>query len=264
MKTLLSTLPCAAGILIALAACSSNSAKHDVDAGHQLDGSGPGSDGAMSQDGGSDSGQTCVASMFGAQDIVDPGDDTVIVWGGPLTNDLGDGGSSSFEIQFYGDAGMTNLGTTVDLAAGAQANFSTCSACLLVLSHDANGGVARTFYQSGGTLTLTQDPLGTKHLLGSTANLAFTEVTIDPDTYVSTPVSGGKCLSVGTLTLDKNSVPNAWTCGANTFNDGTTCNCMCGALDPDCGITNAPVLGCTGQQYCSNDACVTPPANDTC
>ena len=156
------------------------------------------------------------------------------------------------------------LAGTFDLAMGNQTDFATCAACLLVGTTDATGAAVRTYFQSGGTLTLTEDPFTNKHMIGTVTNLALVEVTIDPSTAASTLVPGGKCISVGTVALDHTVVPNAWTCAPAAYSDGTTCDCMCGAPDPDCDIAASPVTGCTTNQLCSNALCVTPPPNDTC
>ena len=105
----------------------------------------------------------------------------------------------------------------------------------------------------------------TGHMTGTITNLALVEATIDPTTFTSTLVAGGKCLAVGNITLDHTMVPNAWTCAAAAYNDGTTCDCMCGIPDPDCGIAAAPITGCTTGQVCTAAGmCATPPSNDTC
>jgi hypothetical protein len=42
------------------------------------------------------------------------------------------------------------------------------------------------------------------------------------------------------------SPPARWTCSAARFADGVTCDCGCGAPDPDCGSSSLPVGGCPG------------------
>jgi hypothetical protein len=55
-----------------------------------------------------------------------------------------------------------------------------------------------------------------------------------------------------------------WTCEEAKFDDGTNCDCGCGAADPDCSVTPAlPLLGCeTGESCNTAGACV--PADWTC
>ncbi len=227
-------------------------------------------------DGGTDgSGSgTCTTTVTGAQALdQNPGDGTFISWVAPVTTDLGGGGASTISFQFFQVDGDTLTGA-IDLTAGDQDNNGTCAACVLVFDNDATGTAVKTFFQSGGTMTLTADPLATSHLSGSIANLSLVEVTLDSQTGASTLVPGGVCLSVGSVTLSADDVPADWTCAHSAFGDGVNCDCNCGDVDPDCAIAGAPVVGCTGTQVCSQAVCtdtctVTPPtacpvATDTC
>jgi hypothetical protein len=86
----------------------------------------------------------------------------------------------------------------------------------------------------------------------------------DPDCATSLIVTG--CDFAGQVCgLDGTCLaPEDWTCGEDTWNDGTTCNCECGAEDPDCDDDDAPVDGCDVGDVCRQDTCVTPAVNDTC
>lgn len=56
-----------------------------------------------------------------------------------------------------------------------------------------------------------------------------------------------------------------WTCAPAAWEDGTTCDCDCGARDPDCYLDSNPVAGCEAGERCVSDGtCATPPGNDTC
>lgn len=197
-----------------------------------------------------------------------------VVWVAPVTNDLGDGGKSQLTFEFYSG---TDLTQTIDLASGDYANYKTCAACLrLVTINDAGDMLLRAYFQSGGTIKLTGDPLTTQHLTLTATDVSLDEVMIDPDTYESTPVPGGKCLSLGSFTLDRDNIPTTWTCAKAKFNDGASCDCECGRADPDCSTTTNPVVGCTAAQVCGGEGtCIdkcsvfsTPPvgcpANHTC
>ncbi|MCX5746810.1 MAG: PPC domain-containing protein [Proteobacteria bacterium] len=197
-------------------------------------------------------------------------------WGTTLTNtDLGTGvGDSLLRLEFYGGLATTLTGA-IDLTAGEQSNYSTCAACVRVLTLTAdNMDIAKQYFQDGGTLNLTEDPTTNLHMLGSLSNVSLIEVTVDPMTFVSTPVVGGTCTTLAALTLDADQVPAAYTCAHSTYADGTTCNCACGAHDPDCDTAANAVAGCTGTQICGNtDTCTdvcsvfTPtacPAGATC
>lgn len=59
-------------------------------------------------------------------------------------------------------------------------------------------------------------------------------------------------------------VPATWTCEDAAWNDGTTCDCDCGAPDPDCADDQLAVVGCEGEEVCAGGSCVVPAGNDTC
>ncbi|MFO0548362.1 MAG: hypothetical protein U0271_08250 [Polyangiaceae bacterium] len=56
--------------------------------------------------------------------------------------------------------------------------------------------------------------------------------------------------------------PAAWTCDQALFHDGASCDCECGAPDPDCDDLALPVVGCTAPDTCNAGNCV--PAAWTC
>jgi hypothetical protein len=67
-------------------------------------------------------------------------------------------------------------------------------------------------------------------------------------------------------------VPAAWTCKPSKFAEGSTsgtCDCDCGAPDPDCNDKNLDILGCGYKQTCGSDgkcqgAIAPAPAGWTC
>lgn len=180
-----------------------------------------------------------------------------------INEDLGTGTPAFGQIELYSDFGKANFVGTFDLgSAGQDDNYSTCATCFRILGPNAAGdAIEKQWFQTGGSVTFTADPL-TGTLEGTVTNLAMTEVTID-DSFVSTPVAGGSCLSFDALTLTL--IPAAWTCDDAAFNDGATCDCECGGVDPDCSIADAPLTGCDAGQVCGAEGtCETPPANDLC
>jgi hypothetical protein len=195
-----------------------------------------------------------------------------IIWGGP-GGDAGDGNQLTLQFEFYKGIESSLMGT-FDLSMGNQTNYMTCAVCLHAYSLDSSGNPIKEFFQSGGSVTLTEDPFTNQHMIASFSNVTMQEVTIDQNTFASTPVAGGLCASYGNFSVDHDKVPNAYTCAKNTYADGTTCNCGCGggsgsaaatAEDPDCANGNATVNGCTANQICYfNDTCETAPLNDKC
>ncbi|NVB80833.1 MAG: hypothetical protein HOV81_20720 [Kofleriaceae bacterium] len=209
----------------------------------------------------SNTGPMCTETAIApTQTLVDSTEDAIL-WSGPVTTNLGGTGETNIYLEFY--SGLQALTGAIDLAAGSQANYQTCAACIRVVALDAAGKLEKEYFQSGGTITLTEDPFTHQRMIGSVTNLSLVEVNIDrSDTcdetcYQSTPVAGGVCLSLGNLTLNADAVPAEWTCPKADYADGATCNCACGAHDPDCDVANAPVAGCTGAQVCGDeDTCI--------
>ncbi|NVB80466.1 MAG: hypothetical protein HOV81_18885 [Kofleriaceae bacterium] len=203
----------------------------------------------------SNTGPMCTETAIAPTQTLADSNEDAILWSGPVTTNLGATGDTLVQFEFY--SGLDNLTAPIDLAAGNQANYQTCAACIRVLAINAAGNmIEKQYFQSGGTLTLTEDPFTHQRMVGSVTNLSLVEVTVD-DMYKSTPVPGGVCLSLGNLTLNADAVPAEWTCPKADYADGATCNCACGAHDPDCDVANAPVAGCTGAQVCGDeDTCI--------
>ncbi|HEY5926173.1 MAG TPA: PPC domain-containing protein [Kofleriaceae bacterium] len=208
--------------------------------------------------------RACTGVTAGTLDFLTYDPQGFIAWEGPLMGDLGDGNTLVYRYEIYNGI-EASLSGTFDLKAGNQANYKTCAICVRAFSVNAMGEVVKQFFQSGGSVTITQDPYATKHLKATFTDLQLEEVTINQQDFTSTPVAGGGCTSFpSSFMVDRDRVPSAWTCTRTEFDSGTNCDCMCGVSDPDCSIATAPVVGCTTGQACFANACVTPPTNDTC
>ncbi|MBA3541628.1 MAG: pre-peptidase C-terminal domain-containing protein [Deltaproteobacteria bacterium] len=243
-RTLFASLLCAVSLL----GCSDDKKPARPDAG------GGDPDAAVIPDA---PGRTCVTATVGPQEIGEGANDGFISFSGPVTTPLGDGGDSTFALEFYGGLEPT-LAAPIDLSAGNQSNYATCAVCLRVFSTDATGMLARQFFQDSGTVTLTEEPFTNKKMIGSATDVTLVEVTVDPEAtppYTSTEVVGGVCITLGNLTLNADAIPAAWTCADAAYEDGANCDCACGAVDPDCEIATAPVVGCTTGQICSEAVC---------
>lgn len=218
-------------------------------------------------DAGPDAPPVCTPSTVTAgTPVFQAGDTMSVSWAGPVTGMTSDGNMLQFSDQFYSGIEMAGLSGTFALDSGNQMNYSSCALCFLAFTTatDAMGNPLHIFFQSGGSVTLSEDPFTRQHMMGSVSNLTMTEVTIDPNTFASTPVPGGLCVTFGNETLNADNVPPAWTCDHAKWMDGTQCDCMCGAQDPDCDNHMNTVNGCTTGQVCFGGNCATPPANDTC
>jgi hypothetical protein len=211
-----------------------------------------------------DSGVVCSAATSGEQALNQEAQG-FISWFAPVTVDLGDGGEVIMVWEFY-DGIRADLTGTWDLTDSIDGNYETCASCVRVFSLDAGGELARQFFQSAGTITLDASPFAAGRMSGSLNNVSLVEVTIDGQTFESTPIAGGMCLSLGaSVALSADRAPAAWTCDSAAYGSGGDCDCACGAPDPDCQAADAPVTGCEEGQVCVADGtCATPPDNDTC
>lgn len=79
---------------------------------------------------------------------------------------------------------------------------------------------------------------------------------------------GGSCGTCdGELICGKSQicVPKVWTCDGARYGHDGFCDCGCGAHDPDCDNTAAPLLGCAPFHTCDKGGCVsTVPKDWTC
>jgi hypothetical protein len=211
----------------------------------------------------------CTEIEFGTVDTITFGEGFG-VWFADVPTDLGDGGAPIVRMEFLHNAnGDTPVPGVNSLTDPPNDNYATCTTCFLVVSPNADGSEQRFFLQNGGSIDLADDPAVSHNLDGTLSGLTLQEVTIDFDTFESTPVPDGECLELtgADLELLHNDVPNAWTCDDAAFEDGVTCDCACGGgvlADPDCSIPAAPIAGCDAGNVCFDDACFAPPTNDTC
>ncbi|MFO0613851.1 MAG: hypothetical protein U0414_14760 [Polyangiaceae bacterium] len=163
-------------------------------------------------------------------------------------------------VEFYAGGTFNGQNTgTFDLSMGGDDNYETCSRCVRGIS-DVVSGTSKQFFQQSGTMTI---PAGSMHLNG-TINATLTdvtliEVTIDPNTFVSTPVPNGACLHIASANVAATvpaAAPAAWTCNDAFFLDGQDCDCGCGVFDPDCVTPEAGACGfCDDTGSCSATAC---------
>ncbi len=58
--------------------------------------------------------------------------------------------------------------------------------------------------------------------------------------------------------------PVNWTCPAEVFGDGLTCDCACGVNDPDCSVFGLPIEGCDAGEVCRTGSCLAIPPEWTC
>jgi hypothetical protein len=197
--------------------------------------------------------------------------DGAIFWSGDIGETL-DGNKLTYELEFYGGI-EDSLAGTFQLNAGMQANYATCAICLRVFEYDNSmpPALVKQFFQSGGSINLTEDPMVSQKLNASITDLQLVEVDVSDTDFTSTPVAGGQCLNYANNTVMHDNVYNAWTCDHAKYNSGGSCTCQCGITDPDCANDAAALEGCGATDCnggpcdtCFATACVDRPANDLC
>jgi hypothetical protein len=102
-------------------------------------------------------------------------------------------------FEFYSpDSGYPRTGT-FDLSSGANANYATCQQCIIVFQDYTDPGTwTKAFFQTAGTITIDSGSVpGLSPTIGlSWQGITLAEVTIDPDTFVSTLVPDGACYTI--------------------------------------------------------------------
>jgi hypothetical protein len=179
----------------------------------------------------------------------------------------------SLNLQFYPTDMTTSWSGSIDLASAENANYQTCSTCVLVAQDTPDGAApAKLFFQTAGTVDLGTAMLSDQDMDvvpisdGSFTGLKLVEVTIDPDTFESTPVPGGACLELASAPITMPVPPAGWTCSAAYYDDDAGCDCNCGVIDEDCTDTTQTVYGCQAGQTCdaTTATCAGLPTAWTC
>lgn len=112
---------------------------------------------------------------------------------------------------------------------GTDENFGDCAHCVYLVGQSRG----RVYFADQGSLELRQDPYS-RRLDAHITGLRLIEVEVDPVTRASTPVPGGGCAQVADFTATGLFPATGWTCAQDKYNDGQSCECTCGAPDPDC------------------------------
>ncbi|MGM0577900.1 MAG: hypothetical protein ACQEXJ_19395 [Myxococcota bacterium] len=97
----------------------------------------------------------------------------------------------SLNLEFYAE----DIGT-FDLAPAPNDSYATCEQCVQVVV-DAGTAYERRFFQTGGTITVNEGSDPFAGLIDTAlTDVTLVEVTIDPETFETTPVSGGACMEL--------------------------------------------------------------------
>jgi hypothetical protein len=98
------------------------------------------------------------------------------------------------------------VGQPVVLGSGAEANFATCSHCLvLAIGCTTDCSSAAWFFARSGTVTFssvaTSEAAPSASFQGDFENVDLEQVSVNGNTYTSTPVPGGACLHIDSFTF---------------------------------------------------------------
>ncbi len=143
-----------------------------------------------------------------------------------------------YDVQYVG---------TFPLGEGPEENFGTCARCVVAYT---GADWAHGFFADEGALESRVDPF-TQELDVALRDVRLIEVTFEGETITSVPVPGGRCLRLAAADVAQVFPSAGWRCPAEQFRDGTTCNCNCGAWDPDCDEPSRPLAGCMADDVCT-------------
>ncbi len=140
-----------------------------------------GTDAGAGGSGGSDAGAGCtpitVGTLYGQN---------VVTEMGQISPNIGGTDGDWLAVAHDGTTGTFDLSTETDL--------TTCTQCVLAYEDVASGNVGRYYFQTSGSMTVSQASSSTPVFSsGSLSNVKLIEVTIDSNGN-ATPVQGGKCL----------------------------------------------------------------------
>jgi hypothetical protein len=98
-----------------------------------------------------------------------------------------------FQVELYKGFGPFMTGEIVPgtyQLTGAELDYATCGVCVRILSdlNTANGEYVDDYFQTGGTVTITSV---SPNLTLTVSNITLEHVTINPQTFESTPVGDG-------------------------------------------------------------------------
>jgi hypothetical protein len=150
---------------------------------------------------------------------------------------------------YYGLGGAEPLkgpGTSVIGADPANRDYATCSTCVLAYAGcDDTDTCARVYLATAGTLTVSAMSTGGR-FAGSVTGLRLVEVTMDPDTYATTPVAGGETWCVPTLAFDT-PIEGMLPCS-------TSADCAVDAGAPYCHVESSVCVQCLEESHCAGTA----------
>lgn len=137
-------------------------------------------------------------------------------------------------LEFYQEGNSNGFDVTegtYDLGSEANSNYSTCTECVSVMSdyvedEEGSGSYEKRFFQKSGSLTV--EVIDANGEIKGTIAAKLIEVTINSETFESTPVEGGACFEIETAAFDSGiCIPQCD--GKQCGNDG--CGGSCGICE---------------------------------
>lgn len=107
-------------------------------------------------------------------------------------------------VEFYDFGDGSPLTGPGNYPLGANAddqNYETCTTCLIIYADCDAETCAKSFYGTGGTIEVTALDLDAGTVTATLKNVVAVEVTIDENTFVSTPVNNGETFCLGSLSI---------------------------------------------------------------
>ncbi len=175
--------------------------------------------------------------------------------------------ASAISIEFYesaddaGDSPFTGPGTYEMGANEADLNYQTCTSCIRIATECTEGECAKQFFATKATVVINAVDPDSGAVSGTITNLEAQEVTINNDTFESTPVADGETFCVPSIEFVPECVVDA-DCTADaeksTCSDAVCVNCVdfsscTDSAKPACVEDAAGALACGVVTECMND-----------
>ncbi|MDX9721084.1 MAG: hypothetical protein RBU37_10060, partial [Myxococcota bacterium] len=137
-------------------------------------------------------------------------------------------------------------------------NYQTCSTCVLLYAGcTEDGGCEKTFFATGGTLHLDAIGKNGTPFQGHLEGVELIEVTIDGNTFRSTPVPGGQNWCIDTVTFDTIMVGDPPVQGCASDDDCSGDTPRCDTTSENC-VQCLDASDCDTEQVCTDNVCRTP------
>jgi hypothetical protein len=115
---------------------------------------------------------------------------------------LGTALPDSFDYEFYAPTGSPLPTGLFNLTSQVNSNYVSCEQCLIVRQDKDAGTPTKYFFQNGGTININpMTPPGSAQISLTHQDVTLGEVTLDVNTFETTPVPDGECLQVVTDTI---------------------------------------------------------------